>query len=163
MRPVPVSSLAFVGWLAAACAPASPPPPDLAAEADAIRAISSQWLALEKANDYAGIAALFTEDGTLYREDKEPVVGAAAIQALMTADRAENPQSVADWATDRVEVAASADLAVEYGTWSTTGGGADGTGTDMGRYTTVYRKVNGVWKVAADLSYSTKPEAAPAM
>ena len=60
----------------------------------------------------------------------------------------------------RVEVAASGDLAVEYGTWSETGLGPNGTEEDHGRYVTVFLKVNGAWKIAADASLSTKPEVA---
>lgn len=156
--------LLFVALATAACAAPAPAPPaiDLAAEEQAVRAISMRWLELQNAGDMAGIAALFTADGALLREGKEPVVGHAAITADLTADKAENPSSVSNWATDRVEVAASGDLAVEYGTWSATGMGADGAGQDQGTYVTIYRKVDGVWLVAADASFSTKP-AAPAM
>jgi uncharacterized protein (TIGR02246 family) len=119
-----------------------------------------QWLAFENAKDMAGIAALFTEDGSLIRENQEPVVGRAAIEADLNRTRMENPTSVANWETDRVEVAASADLAVEYGTWSETGLGPNGTEQDHGRYVTTFRKVNGAWKVAADISISTTPEPA---
>jgi len=153
-----LSPLVFIALSAAACAPPAPAPADLAAEEQAVRAISMQWLEFENAKDMAAIAALFTEDGTLIREHLEPVVGHAAIEAHLTRDQAENPSGVAHWATDRVEVTASADLAVEYGTWSETGLGPNGTEQDQGRYVTVYRKVNGAWKVAADISLSTKPE-----
>lgn len=47
---------------------------------------------------------------------------------------------------DRIEVAASGDLAVERGAYQSP--------TDEGRYVTVYRKVGGAWKVAADMSVS---------
>jgi uncharacterized protein (TIGR02246 family) len=130
----------------------------MAAEEQAVRAISMQWLEYQNAKNIAGIAALFAEDGTLIREHEEPVVGQAAIEAHMTRNQTENPGRMSSWATDRVEVAASADLAAEYGTWSETGLGPNGTEEDHGRYVTIYRKVNGAWKVAADASLSTKPE-----
>jgi uncharacterized protein (TIGR02246 family) len=158
MRRSVISPLAFIVLSAAACAPPAPPPVDLAAEEQAVRAISMQWLEFENANDMAAIAALFAEDGTLIREDEEPIVGAGAIEAHMTADQAANPGAVSSWTTDRVEVGSAGDLAVEYGTWSETGLGPDGSGEDHGRYVTIYRKVNGAWKVAADASLSTKSE-----
>lgn len=163
MRRCMVSTWVFVAFAAAACAPAQAPPPavDLAAEEQAVRAISMQWLELERAQDMASIAALFTEDGALIREHEDPIVGRAAIEAHLTQDQTENPSGVPDWSTERVEIAASADLAVEYGTWSETGLGADGTGEDHGRFVTVYRKVDGAWKIAADASLSTKPEVGP--
>jgi uncharacterized protein (TIGR02246 family) len=160
MRRLLVSPLIFIALSAAACAPPAAAPVDLAAEEQAVRAVSMQWLELQRARDMAAIAALFTDDGKLFREHNEPAVGPAAIEAYLTRDQAENPNSVANWTTDRVEVAATADLAVEYGTWSDTGLGPNGTEQDQGRYVTVYRKVNGAWKVAADISLSTKPELA---
>jgi uncharacterized protein (TIGR02246 family) len=151
----------FALALAACTAPGatpSAPPVDLAAEGDAVRAISMRWLELERSKDAAGVAALFAADGIAFRAQHEPVVGNAAIQEYMAAEYAANPTSRVEWTTDRVEVAASGDLAAEYGTFSET---SDSGEADNGKFVTVYRKVNGEWKVAADMSVSTKP-AAPA-
>lgn len=153
-----IPSLTFIVLAAAACAPQAPPPPDLAAEEQAVRAITAQWLEYERAKDIAAIIGLFADDGVVIGDNEEPVPAHAGFEAQRTAFWAENPHHVASWATERVEVAASADLAVEHGTWSGTGLGPDGTGDDHGRYVTVFRKVNGVWKVSADISVSTKPE-----
>ena len=154
----------FLALLAVGCAAESAPAPtvDVAADEQAIRDISMQWLELDRAKNAAGITALMADDGTWFREGRDPLVGAAAQQAYMTQDWAENPTGQVTWATDRVEVATSGDMAVEYGTWSITSAGPDGTGTDGGKYTTVFRKVNGQWKVSSDMSLSTKPDAAPA-
>jgi uncharacterized protein (TIGR02246 family) len=118
-----------------------------------------EWLALEKTRNAAGIAALFAEEGTIFRENQDPKVGAAAIETHMTQEYAANPSSQVNWTTDRVEVAANGDLAVEYGTWTMTGVGPGGTEVDNGKYVTAYRKVDGTWKVVGDISVSTKPEA----
>jgi uncharacterized protein (TIGR02246 family) len=126
----------------------------------AIRAVSNKWLELENKNDFAAIAALFADDGVAYRLNQEPAVGPAAIKKLFTQLHEQNSKSVADWTTDRVEIATSGDMAVEYGKYNEKGLGPDGTGTDQGRYATVYRKVNGVWKITADISVSTKPKVA---
>jgi uncharacterized protein (TIGR02246 family) len=139
-----------------ACAAA--PAVDLAAEEDAVRAVSMRWLELEKTRDAAGIAALFVADGTLYREDEEPVVGTAAIIAYLTKSYEESPAAVVDWTTDQVDMSASGDLATERGTWSVKNAGPDGTGTDGGRYIATLRKLNGEWKVLSDVSLSTTAE-----
>jgi ketosteroid isomerase-like protein len=154
--------LSFV-LLAVGCAAESPPAPevDLAAEEQAIREVSMQWLAFEEARDAAGIAGLLADNGTFFRENRDPIVGAAA-QAYLAEDWAENPNGQVTWATDRVEVAASGEMAVEYGTWSITNAGPDGTGSDGGKYVTVYHKANGQWKVVSDMSMSTQAEPAPA-
>jgi uncharacterized protein (TIGR02246 family) len=122
-----------------------------------------RWLELARAKDAAGIAALFAEDGRLLRENAPPVMGPAAIQASEQQDITESPNAVPNWTTERVEVAASGDLAVEHGTYSITGLGADGSGSDEGAYVTVFRKVNGTWMIVTDASVSTRPaEATPA-
>jgi len=96
------------------------------------------------------------DDGVEYNMNQEPFVGPAAIQRRSTQNQKENPKEVVNWTTDRVEIAASGDLAVEYGSYTDSGSGLSGTETDQGKYVTVYRKVNGTWKVAADIGNSTK-------
>jgi len=153
MSRTPVLSAA-VALLLSACATA--PQADVAADEQAIRDVSAHWLELETARDAAGIAALFTADGTLYRPGREPVAGTAGIQQYMADQFREDPGASATWATDHIEVAASGDIAVEHGTWSSTGGN---DGPDQGWYQTLHRKVNGEWKVVSDVTISTKPEA----
>jgi uncharacterized protein (TIGR02246 family) len=131
---------------------------DLKTEEKAIRSISMKWLELQKSHDAAGVAALFADDGVEYSMNQEPFVGPAAIQKWIIQDRKQNPNEVSNWTTDRVEIAASGDLAVEYGSYTDTGSGLSGTETDQGKYVTVYRKVNGIWKVASDIGTSTKPK-----
>ena len=131
---------------------------DLKTEEQAIRSTSMKWLELVKNHDAAGEAALFANDGIEYNENQEPSVGPVAIQKSLTQTQKQNPKEVVNWTTDRVEIAASGDLAVEYGSYTITGLGLNGTGTDHGKYVTVYRKVNGTWKVVADIGSSTKPK-----
>jgi uncharacterized protein (TIGR02246 family) len=123
----------------------------------AIRAISKNWLELTKKHDAAASSALFADDGVSYGMNQEPFVGPAAIKKHFSEDFAQNPKEEIDWSTDRVEVASSGDLAVEYGKYNVKGLGKDGTISDQGRYVTVYRKVGGTWKVSADIGSSTKP------
>ena len=144
-----------------ACAPqAEKQQIDLNTEEQAIRSISMRWLELANSQDAAGVAALFTDDGVVFTDNQEPVVGQTAIQDFRTQRQEKNPKLVFDWITDRVEIAASGDLAIEYGSWTNTGGGLSGTEEDHGKYVTVYRKVNGTWKVVSDIGISTKPEEA---
>lgn len=133
--------------------------PDLKAEEQAIRTISKKWMELTKKHDNAACAALFSDDGVAYGMNKEPSVGPAAIKKHFTEQDAKSPKADDNWSTERVELSASGDLAVEYGAYSVTGLGPNGTESDMGKYVTVYRKVNGVWKVSADMGSSTKPVA----
>jgi uncharacterized protein (TIGR02246 family) len=119
-------------------------------EEEAIRDVSSRWLELAQAQDAAGVASLFAEDGVVHWEDHPPTSGREAIQAFMARDFAENPSSEGGFAPDRIDVAASGDLAVEHGAFQGP--------YNEGRYLTVYRKVGGEWKVQADMSLGTSPD-----
>jgi len=147
----------MVPIILAACAGQTTPAVDLAAEEQAIRAQSMAWLEAATARNAAGEAAVFADDGIAFRENRDPIVGPAAFEAYTSADRAANPQSTVSWTIDQVVVAASGDLAYELGSYQLTGLGANGTGDDMGKYVTVWKKVNGTWKVAADMGSTTKP------
>ena len=150
----------IVFFVLTACAPqAEKQQVDFESEDQAIRSISIKWLELSKSRDAAGIAALFTEDAVLIRQDQQPV-GQTAIQEFLTEYMELNPEAVSNWSTDRVDIATSGDLAIEYGSWTTTSLGPNGTEEDYGKFVTIYRKVDGTWKISGDIGQSTKPEAA---
>jgi uncharacterized protein (TIGR02246 family) len=151
--------------LASACSPPAPPAappsdpkPDLAAEERAIRDADAQWLKAAKSQDAAAEASVFATDGIAYREHLQPMVGPAGYQAYVTKFRADNPKEAPDWSTDTIQVANSADLAIQTGEYRLTGLGLKGDREDRGRFVTVWKKVNGEWKVAHDISSTTMPE-----
>jgi ketosteroid isomerase-like protein len=148
--------VATAGVLAlAACAqPAGGPAVDLGAEEQAVRDASMAWLEAMQARDLAAAAANFAGDGIAYSEHEDPLVGPAAIQADMEARWEETPNLTVSWSTDRVIMAASGDLAVEFGTYTFNNEGEE----DTGKYVTAWRKIDGAWKVAADIGVSTVPE-----
>lgn len=144
--PYRISTLLTVAcMLLAGCAPRV----DVTAEEDAVRAVSARWLEASTQRDAAGIAGLFAEDGAVYWEDRPPTAGPAAIEDFMRRQFADNPAGEGSFGPDRVDVAASGDLAVELGAYQSPGG--------AGRYVTVYRKVGSDWKVAADMSVDAAP------
>jgi uncharacterized protein (TIGR02246 family) len=153
MKKIILLSLIFVGLSTFA----QQKPSDSKSDEQAIRAVSKNWLELTKKHDAAGSAAVFAADGVSYSSNHEPYVGIAAITKHYSDDLVQNPKQAVDWTTEKVEVAASGDLAVEYGKFNVTGLGPDGKGSDNGKYVTVYKKVNGTWKVAADIGTSTVP------
>jgi ketosteroid isomerase-like protein len=130
-----------------------PPAVDVGAEEQAVRAASATWLKAVQARDWAAAAAHLAPDGMLFPEHSEPVIGPAAAQAFDEAAWAALPHDTLRWSTDAVVVAASGDLAYELGRWTMAGAGQG----DRGRYVTVWRKLNGVWKAAADMGVSTMP------
>jgi len=125
---------------------------DTAAAEEAIRATASRWMELNGEKDAAGIADLFASDGAVYWQGRQPARGPDAIREFMALGFALDPSGEGSFAPDRIDVAASGDLAVEQGGW-------EGTG-DSGRYMTLHKKVDGVWKVVTDMSLSQAPNGA---
>jgi len=151
--------------LVTACSPPAPPPappaeskPDLAAEERAIRDADARWLKAAQASDATAEAAVFASDGVAYREHVPPLVGPAAFQAYVTKFRAENPKVKTNWSTNAIQVAEAGDMAVQTGEYHLTGLGPKGEREDTGRFVTVWKKVNGEWKVAHDIGSTTMPE-----
>lgn len=148
--------------LASACAQQAPAV-DVAAEAQAVRDRSAEWLKLAQAKDAAGIAnGLYTADAvTLF--DGEIRHGAAEIQAGMEAETAAMPDATIEWTTTDVRVAASGDMAYETGSWTFDPDGAGEQPAMSGEFVTVWVKSDGTWRAAADAGTSPKAdEAAPA-
>jgi uncharacterized protein (TIGR02246 family) len=128
---------------------------DITVDEEAIRAVSAQWFELARQKDAESIANLFANDGQLVWPGQDPIEGRAAVREAMARNFSASPVQSLDWSTDRVVVAASGDLAVVYGTYSDENLGLNGTGEDRGNYVTVYRKVDGTWKISTDISAST--------
>ncbi len=144
--------LAAVALVAlAACA--KPPTTDVAAEEQAIRNASATWMKAVQAHDWAAAAASFAPDGMSFPQNAEPMMGPAGVQAAAEAQAAKMPNAVVSWTTKKVVVAGSGDLAYEIGSWTMTNEGKQ----DTGNYVTVWQKVNGAWKAAADIGASTMP------
>jgi len=143
---VAIPVLALIG----ACAPPSTPPAvDLAAEAQAVRNTSAQWMQAVQDKDWAAAAAFYAPDGMTFPEHQEPVVGPAAIPMAATMN------GTVSWTPDKVVVASAGDMAVEIGSWTW----AAETEPDSGRYVTVWQKTDGQWKALADIGVSTMPVA----
>jgi uncharacterized protein (TIGR02246 family) len=134
------------------------PKSDMKSDEDAIRNLSKKWLEMTKKHDAAGAAAIFADDGVSYGVYRTPIKGPEAIEKHYREDDMKNPKAEINWSTERVDVASSGDMAVEYGKYDVKKLGQDASGSDEGKYVTVYRKVNGTWKVVADIGTSTVPQ-----
>jgi uncharacterized protein (TIGR02246 family) len=153
-----LATVMLLSSLAAACAqpapapaPAPTPKPDLAAEERAIRDADARWLKIAQARDAAGEGRMFTADGIAVRQGGE-FTGPAAIEAIVAKDYAANPKSQTTWTTDSIRVAESGELAVQTGQTHTVNAGPKGVGENRARFVTAWRKINGEWKVAYDMS-----------
>jgi uncharacterized protein (TIGR02246 family) len=136
-----------------------PQPPDVAAEEQAIRNLAARWQKALLERDAAGQAAMFAPDGIEYHDRQEPLVGPAAILAWESKAASNHPKAVITTTTNEIRIAASGDLAVQSGDGRITGLGANGEDHSVRtqRFVTVWRKVNGEWKVAHDIAVDTTP------
>ena len=155
---VVVAALGLTSLLAACSQPPAPaapeaaPKPDLAAEERSIREADARWLKAAQAKDVAGEAAVVAPDGVLYRAHSQPIVGPAAVQAFNTKFQAENPKGTVTWTTTAIHVADAGDIAVQTGEAHVTGLGPKGDREDKSVFVTVWKKVNGEWKIISFFS-----------
>ncbi|HYJ52664.1 MAG TPA: DUF4440 domain-containing protein [Allosphingosinicella sp.] len=146
------------GNTAAATAPA-----DTAAIADAIRAQETQWAADYAARNADAIVAHYAPDGALASPGAPLAVGPEAVRAAdreMLAD----PAFQLTFGNDRIQVAASGDLAYSRGrfTLHITDPGTHQPATIAGNYLTVWQKqADGSWKAVEDFVTPGPAPAAP--
>jgi len=129
-------------------------PVDTAKIVDAIKTDEVHWNADWKSGDAARLAAHFAPDAVVMSSGSPPLVGTAAIQSAAS-QLIEQPGFRFAFASDRVDVAASGDLAATHGSYSMTTADPK-TGdpvTEAGSYVTVYKPgANGVWRAVWDIT-----------
>ena len=157
LRHVFCVGLAVLFLAACAAPPAEEPSVDVAAEAQAIRDASAAWLAAAEARDGATIDGFMAADITTIFDGKVNK-GLAAVQTSREEDWAENPDETITWTTTAVEVAASGDLAYERGNWTSDPDGAGEAPEEHGEYLTIWKKIDGEWKVQHDAGTTIKAE-----
>jgi len=142
----------------AGCSPA-PRTPDLGAEETAIRALAEKWQKALLERDAATQAAMFADDGVSYHDGQAPLVGPSAILAWEQRAVATHPKAKITSTTTEIRIAASGDLAVQAGEGQLTSLGANGEdgAVHRQRFLTIWKKVNGQWKVAHDMAVNSMP------
>jgi ketosteroid isomerase-like protein len=147
--------------LAAGCNQA-PPPVDLKAAEDAVRAGDAAQLKAAQALDATTVVSFYSADATLMPPNEpsssDPASILKAWQGMLV------PGTQVTWAPSKVEVAASGDLAYDQGTYTLTATGPDGKPmNDKGKYLAVSKKqADGSWKLVEDTWNSDLPPVAPA-
>ncbi len=138
------------------------PAVDLAAEEQAIRNRSGEWMNYANSKDAASIAnGIFAADGVLISDDKAHK-GSAAIQAALEAQMKKNPDALVSWSSDQVRVASSGDLAVETGSFTADLDGEKGKKAAIqGSFATAWAKVDGQWRAVSDAGAENAAAAAP--
>ncbi len=122
-----------------------------------IRALLPGWLDAVRRKDSAAIAGFYAPDGRFMVPNAPAAEGRAAVAALWEHLLA-LPGAALTFGPTSIEAAASGDLAYEIGTYAL---GFDRAGAarveDRGKYVVVWKRLDGTWKVAADILNSDLP------
>lgn len=129
---------------------------DLAAEEKTLRELSSGWAAAMEAKDVDKICPLFASDAVEMQANTPAVHGKDAICTWYRGWLLD-PNVKASFATEGFDIALSGDFAAEHGTYTFVTGQGDSTLTDTGKYLTVWKKVDGQWKVLYDTANTNLP------
>jgi len=113
-------------------------------------ALTAQWVAAFKAKDFAAIEALMAPDALLLAPGAPPVQGPKAVAAIWESWGA-LPNVAIDFGGTFAEVADSGELAYDYGTYTFAFDGEQGPFKENGKYIVVWKKIDGAWKIAADI------------
>lgn len=152
--PVLVALILAVGIAGAACGKAERV--DIAAEERAIREAGKEWLAAEIAKDIPKITSFYAEDAIEMASNTPRIQGRDAIRQWYEAWL--TPAGVSmTFEPSEIVVAASGDIAYERGTYRFTQDSPRGATEDVGKYLTIWKKVDGKWQVAIDTANSDRP------
>ena len=149
-RSFTLSALIAIGL--AVIAPAAP---SQTKDEQAIRALSMQWQQDVAAQNVDKIIALYAPDAIVMMSHTQPARGTTAIRGQWV-EAVKTPGLKLQWTPTRIE-RVSPTVATEYGTYTESYTTPEGTGTDAGNYVTIWRKINGQWRVALDAPVTSTP------
>jgi uncharacterized protein (TIGR02246 family) len=115
-----------------------------------IDALNAKWVAAFAAKDIAAIETMMAPDALLLSPGAPAVKGAKAI-AETWKGWSELANVEVTFGAERVEASASGDMAYDYGTYTFAFDGDKGRVIEKGKYIVVWKKIDGAWKVAADI------------
>ncbi|MEP6550802.1 MAG: DUF4440 domain-containing protein, partial [Gemmatimonadales bacterium] len=124
-------------------------------EEKAVRAQSDAWQLAFASRDVDRIMSFHTADAMVMASNS-PLATNAADMRKGYAGMVGLPNLDLHWTPTRIEVV-NPSRAIEYGTWTDSYDGPNGKVNDAGNYLTVWKKVNGQWKVAIDAPVSSMP------
>lgn len=131
---------------------------DTEAEAVAVRNIESQWAAAIKGKDVDKIMDIISPEAVAIDADgpnrSDPQSIRKAYETWLADPTVSSSYSSQ---VDTVEVSAAGDLAYSRGRSQWRQNTSEGRVLQASRFVTIYRKVNGRWKVIVDIGASEKP------
>ena len=127
----------------------APPPDTSAADGEAIKAVSKQWVDAFNRGDAAAIAAIYTEDAKRFPPNSPMIVGRESIQAWIQVGL---DAGIGNLQATMIELSINGDMAYEIGEYTLTIEPEEGEATgDSGNYVEIWKRVNGSWKISTDI------------
>jgi len=124
--------------------------PDKDAAEREIREQGNAVLKAFQAKDPTAISAFYATDALIMPPDAKSVNGPDGVRGYWT-DAFKMPNFSLDIQPLKVVVGDAGDMAYETGTYSFSGDTPQGQVKDEGKYMVVWRRVNGAWKIVADI------------
>jgi len=125
----------------------------MSADEQKIRELGQKWLGAVRAKDAVASAGFYASDGAMLNANAPLARGTAAItvawQKLLSMRNVN-----LTFASTQLTVSNSGDMAYDVGAYELSFDDDKGMVKDIGKYVTVWKKVGGEWKVAADISNS---------
>ena len=147
------ASLALMPLLSG-CGAASNPELDLAAEEAALRGVDEQFAAAAAAKDIDALITFYAPDAVVLMPNEPAITGVDGVRSMYEQSL---PTTSITWSPDQVVVARAGDVAVTRGTYHMTMPMTARPVEDRGKYLTVWKKVNGQWRVAFDAANTDLP------
>lgn len=149
----------LLATLMSGCASAPPAPPtvDQAAIGASIDSLNAAYKAAVAARDTATLVGFYAEDGCVMPANAPRAVGKDAIHQAW-AGFLSMPRMELVPRSDHKLISEAGDMVVDLGSFVFKFEPQPGKPiTDTGKYTTVFRKVNGEWKIVVDMFNSDIP------
>jgi uncharacterized protein (TIGR02246 family) len=157
-----VLAVIFVGCSQAPAPPAAAPDTH-DADVKAIKDLEAAWVQAFATKDPDKVAAVYTDDASVFITDAPLITGTAAIKSALKTMLADKNFSIT-FASDKVDVAKSGELGYSQGSYNQTSTNpkTKKAVSEKGKYVTVFKKqADGSWKSVADIFNEDAP-AAPA-
>jgi uncharacterized protein (TIGR02246 family) len=128
------------------------PAVDATAVREAIMAKDKIFADAMVAGDAETITHLYAADAVILAPNEPRGEGADAIRSSWSAALEGGPMSTSTLDSDLITVSAAGDYAYAVGSYTSSGTAPDGSAwSDQGKYLTVWKNVDGDWKIAADI------------
>jgi ketosteroid isomerase-like protein len=158
---VRVATLGALALASAACARSRDT--DVAAEASRIRMLEQQSFLDLAARRMDAVSALYARDARMLRADAPTVVGHDSIAVVFHEMAVALPQFRNELTTDSVVVARGGEMAVATGRYRFTPDTLHPSVFEVGKYLGVWKREDGQWRIALDMTNSDGTGTAPAM